>query len=109
MTSRALLAIGTILLAAGLVVGLSGATAHGTSCGSAFAPSDHASVMDYANAYGGVSTDLAGQCADTLSGRRTVSLALLVSGVIALAAAGAIAIGTRARTHELERQATSSE
>lgn len=106
MTSRLLIVLGVLLLAAGLAVGLTSASAHGTSCGSVFVSSNRADVADYANAFGGIRTDLAGQCADTLSGRRSVTLALLIPGVIALVAGAGMALTARARPHELDGQAT---
>ena len=106
MTSRLLIVVGVLLLAAGLTVGLTSASASGTICGSVFVSSNRADVADYANAFGGVRTDLATQCADTLNGRRSTMLVLLIPGVIALLAGAAVALSTRARPHELDGQAT---
>jgi hypothetical protein len=71
---RAVAVVATVLLLAGAVLGLTGVTADGVSCGRVF----HHSTSYLADT---------SACADALSGRKAPTVVLLVLGGVAMAAA----------------------
>jgi hypothetical protein len=86
-----LLTLGALLFGVGLILGLAPMSQSGANCGSAFSPSNDAVVSDYADALSGFGVhDAAGQCRDALSGRRGISLALVIPGVLLALGGGVV-------------------
>jgi len=95
-----LLTLGALLFGVGLILGLAPMSQGGANCGSAFSPSNDAQVSDFTDALSGFGVhDAAGQCRDALSGRRGVSLALVIPGaLLALGGMAAAGMGNLNRT-----------
>jgi hypothetical protein len=98
---KPLAVIGLVLLAAGLILGLMSVSQHGVSCGSAFASRDMMST-DFRNELTGVGpTNIAEDCKDATSSRKTIALALVIPGVLLTIGAG---LGWAARAGNEQRR-----
>ena len=89
-----LIILGALVLAGGLILGLSPMTQRGWNCGSPFSPNPY--------------TVQPALCSDTLSGPRGIALALTIpGGLLAVAGVGMSLAGTKkAATHVVGTEAT---
>lgn len=87
-TPRIAALVGAGILLLGLIVGLLPASAYGVNCGSAFAPSDEANVVDFADTLSGRlprTGDLGGvgaACEDKRSDRLLIAVIIIGAGTL---------------------------